>query len=140
MYDIYVMCLLFLAPILWGMTGEPRMILWTLCLVHFLVVCLSKFSYGIVKIIPMQVHGFLELLVGLSLPAMPYLFGFADRPNERHFFYGGGFIMLVFWFLTDYSYPGNAWTKGAEIGGHSHDDGHHHHHHDGDDHSHSHAH
>jgi hypothetical protein len=140
MYDIYVMCLLFLAPILWGMTGEPRMILWTLCLVHFLVVCLSKFSYGIVKIIPMQVHGFLELLVGLSLPFMPFVFNFADRPNERHFFFGASFFLLIFWFLTDYSYPGNAWTKGAEIGGHSHDGHHHHHHDDGHDHDHSHAH
>jgi hypothetical protein len=139
MYDIYVMCLLFLAPILWGMTGEPRMILWTLCLVHFLVVCLSKFSYGIVKLIPMQVHGFLELLVGLSLPFMPFVFNFADRPNERHFFFGASFFLLIFWFLTDYSYPGNAWTKGAEIGGHSHD-GHHHHHDDDHDHAHSHAH
>jgi hypothetical protein len=141
MFDIYIICLLFMAPILWGMTGEPRMILWSLCLIHFLVVCISKFSYGIVRILPMQVHGFLELIVGLSLPFMPYLFNFADRPNERHFFTGAGFILLVFWFLTDYGYPGSAWTKGAEIG-HSHDGhGHHHHDHDhGHDHGHSHAH
>jgi len=138
MYDIYVICLLFMSPILWGMTGEPRMILWSLCLVHFLVVLTSKFSYGIVKIIPMQVHGALELLVGLALPAMPFVFNFSDRPNERHFFFGAGFMMLVFWFLTDYSYPGSAWTKGAEVGGHSHD-GHHHHHH-GHDHDHDHGH
>jgi hypothetical protein len=139
MYDIYIICLLFLAPILWGMTGEPRWILWSLCFIHFLVVLTSKFSYGIVKILPMQVHGFLELLVGISLPFMPYLFNFANLPNERHFFDGAAFFLLVFWFLTDYSYPGNAWTKGAKIGGHTHD-GHSHHHHDGGDHGHSHAH
>jgi hypothetical protein len=135
MFDIYIICLLFMAPILWGMTGEPRMILWSLCAIHFLVVCITKFSYGVVKLLPMQVHGFLELLVGLSLPFLPYAFNFADRPNERHFFIGASFLLLIFWFLTDYSYPGNAWTKGAEIDGHSHD-GHGHHH----DHGHSHSH
>jgi hypothetical protein len=135
MFDIYIICLLFLAPILWGMTGEPRMILWTLCLVHFLVVCSSKFTYGIVKILPMQVHGALELFVGISLPFMPYLFGFTDRPNEVHFFNGASFFLLVFWFLTDYAYPGAAWTKGAEIGGNAHD-GHEDHHHDRHGHTH----
>jgi hypothetical protein len=136
MFDIYVICLLFLAPILFGMTGDPRMILWSLCAIHFLVVFFSKFGYGVIKILPMQVHGVLELLVGLSMPFMPYVFGFADMPNARHFFDGFAFFLLIFWFLTDYAYPGNAWTKGAEIGGHSHDDGHDHH---GHDHSHAHV-
>jgi len=136
MFDIYIICMLFMAPILWGMTGEPRMILWTLCLVHLLVVTTTKFGYGLVKMLPMQVHGFLELLVAISLPFMPTVFGFANLPNERHFFYGAAFILFVFWFLTDYSYTGNGWTMGADTG-HSHD-GHGHHHHDGHDHSHAH--
>jgi hypothetical protein len=143
MFDLYVVAMFFMAPILWGMTGEPRMILWSLCLVHLIVVCSSKFSYGIVKAIPMPVHGFLELVVGIFLLAAPYLFGFSDLNNERHFFNGAAFGLLVFWFLTDYSYPGDAWTKGAEIGEHTHDHDHEHgdhghHHHNGHSHSHSH--
>jgi hypothetical protein len=143
MFDIYIIGMLFLSPILWGMSSEPRWILWSLCLIHFLVVFTSKFSYGVVRLLPMKLHGFLELLVGLSLPCMPYVFNFADRPDERHFFIGAGFLLLVFWFLTDYSYKGSAWTKGAEIGGHSHDDQDHPHPHDhdhGGDHSHDHSH
>jgi hypothetical protein len=134
MFDIYIICMLFMAPILWGMTGAPRSIIWSLCLIHFLVVLTSKFSYGIVKVLPMQVHGFLELIVGLALPFMPYTFGFADQPDARHFFFGASFALLVFWFLTDYSYHGDAWTKGAEI------DGHHHHHDHTHDHDHDHTH
>ncbi len=134
MFDLYVISMFFLAPILWGMTGEPRMILWTIGVVHLLVVALSKFSYGLVKLIPMPVHGVIELLVGLSLPLLPYVFGFADLNNERHFFNGAAFGLLVFWFLTDYSYPGNAWTKGAEIDSRSH--GHSHSQSDGHSHSH----
>jgi hypothetical protein len=137
MFDIYIVCMLFMSPILWGMTGEPRMILWSLCAIHLLVVATSKYSYGMVKILPMQVHGFIELLVGISFPFLPTVFNFTNKPNEVHFFTGAGFLLLVFWFLTDYGYPGNAWTKGSEIGGHSHD-GHGHHHHDGHEHSHSH--
>lgn len=140
MFDLYVMGMFFMAPILWGMTGEPRMILWSLCLVHFIVVFCSKFSYGVVKLIPMPVHGFLELLVGIGLLACPYVFGFSELNDERHFFNGAAFGLLVFWFLTDYNYPGHAWTKGAEIDGHTHghdhDHGHGHHHHNGHSHSH----
>ena len=135
MFDLYIISLLFLAPILWGMSGEPRMIIWTIAVIHCLVVALSKFSFGLVKILPMPIHGALELIVGLSLPFMPYLFGFANLNNERHFFNGAAFGLLVFWFLTDYRYHGDAWTKGSEI------DGQHHHGHDHThDHGHSHGH
>jgi hypothetical protein len=138
MFDLYIIAMLYLAPVLWGMSGEPRMILWSLCLIHLVVVGISKFSYGLVKLLPMPIHGFLELLVGLFLVACPYLFGFSDLNNERHFFNGAAFGLLVLWFLTDYSYPGNAWTKGAEIEGHTHDHDHDHGHHHHNGHSHSH--
>jgi hypothetical protein len=138
LFDLYIIAMLYLGPVLWGMSGEPRAILWSLCAIHLIVVCSSKSTYGLVKIIPMPVHGFLELIVGFFLVACPYLFGFSDLNNERHFFNGAAFGILVLWFLTDYSYAVQPWTKGSEVGEHTHDHDHAHGHHHHDGHSHSH--
>ena len=41
LFDAYLICLLFLAPILFGIDGTPRWILWAVCAVHLLVTAIS---------------------------------------------------------------------------------------------------
>ncbi len=115
LFDAYLICFLALAPILFGMEGMARWILWSICVVHFLVTAASNTPLGMVKLIPFPLHGMIELVVGAVFPFIPLIFGFSDLPNERHFFYGLGFWLLVLWFLTDYKFKSTAWTKEAHL-------------------------
>ncbi len=115
LFDVYLILLLWLAPILFGIEGPARWILWTVCAVHLLVTAVSDTPLGLIKLIPFPVHGAIELLVGAAFPFVPLIFGFSHMPDERHLFYGLGFGLLVLWFLTDYRFRSTAWTKEAHV-------------------------
>ncbi len=115
LFDVYLICLLALSPILFGIDGMPRYILWAVCLAHLVVTAFSDTPLGIAKLISFPLHGIVELIVGAVLPFVPLALGFSHLPNERHLFYGLGFGILVLWFLTDYRFKSNAWTKEAHV-------------------------
>jgi len=115
LFDAYLICFMFLAPILFGIEGPARLILWAICAVHLLVTALSDTPLGMIRLIPFPVHGVIELLVGAAFPFLPLAFGFSHLPDERHLFYGLGFGILMMWFLTDYKFKSNAWTKEAHV-------------------------
>lgn len=115
LFDVYLICFLALSPILFGIEGPARWILWTVCAVHILVTAASKTPLGMVRLIPFPVHGMIELVVGLVFPFIPLIFGFSHLPNERHLFNGLGFGILVLWLLTDYKFISTAWNKEAHV-------------------------
>jgi hypothetical protein len=108
LFDVYLICLLFLAPILFGMEGMPRLILWVLCAAHLVLT-------AFIRVIPFTLHGMIEICVGIFCPFAPVLFGFWDVPNARHFFIGLGFGLMVLWVLTDYKLNTSAWNKEAHV-------------------------
>jgi hypothetical protein len=110
LFDVYLILLLSLLPILFGMEGTARWVLWSLCAIHFFLTILSDTPFG-AKVIPFPVHGMIELVVGLLLPVIPWALGFDFLPNERHTFVGLGFGVLVLWWLTDYKFRTGAWNK-----------------------------
>jgi len=115
LFDVYLIFFLALAPIMFGIEGPARWILWTVCVVHLLVTAISSTPLGMLKLIPFPVHGAIELLVGAAFPFLPLIFGFSHLADERHLFYGLGFGILVLWFLTDYKFKSSAWTKEAHV-------------------------
>lgn len=108
LFDVYLICLLFLAPILFDMTDTPRLILWTLSLALFFLTVLGR-------AIPFPVHGTFEICAAIFCPFAPVLLGFWDVPNARHFFIGLGFGFFVFWLVTDYKLATEAWNKEAHV-------------------------
>ena len=49
---------------------------------------LTDYDLSLLKIIPMKVHLFLDVLSGLFLAASPWIFGFADRIYIPHLILG----------------------------------------------------
>ena len=115
LFDVYLICLLALAPILFGFTTGPQRVIWVLCAAHFLVTILSDTPIALIRIIPFPVHGMIELLVAILCPFAPAVFGFWDEPNARHFLFGLGFGLFVLWLLTDYKMKTQAWNKEAHV-------------------------
>ena len=64
-YLDYVTVVAFLlAPTLIGLTGLPAMLAYLLAGVHLLMTLLTEFPLGIVKLIPLPLHGWVERVVG----------------------------------------------------------------------------
>lgn len=64
---------------------------------------LTKYEWGVLRVIPVPVHLAMDAMVGLFLAASPWLFGFADYIWWPHVLLGVGEIMAA---MTTHLEPG----------------------------------
>ena len=70
--------------------------------VLFALAVVTRYPLGIFKVIGLAVHGFVELLLAISLIAAPWFGNFIAGVLSRNFYWTIGVLMLVLWFLTDF--------------------------------------
>ncbi|MCE7914401.1 MAG: hypothetical protein DYH15_06870 [Nitrosomonas sp. PRO4] len=87
-FDFLTVVIFLLAPALLGLSQLPAMLAYSLAAVHLIVTLTSDFPFGIFRLIPFAIHGWIERLVGPSLIALPFIFGFV--------------VVIVLGMLTDY--------------------------------------
>ena len=63
---------------------------------------LTRYPLGIVKIIGLSIHGFIELLLAICLIAAPWYGNFTSGVTAKRFYVAFGLLILVLWFLTDF--------------------------------------
>ncbi len=100
--DFLTVIIFLLAPTLLGLSQLPAMLAYSLAAVHLMVTLASDFPFGVFKLIPFTIHGWIERLVGPSLIALPFILGFADEETARNFYIVVGLIIIVIGMLTDY--------------------------------------
>jgi hypothetical protein len=100
--DFLTVGIFLLAPTLLGLSQIPAMLAYSLAAVHLIVTLTSDFPFGVVKLIPFTIHGWIERLVGPSLIALPFILGFAEEETARNFYIAVGLVVIVLGFITDY--------------------------------------
>ena len=100
--DFLTVFLFLLAPVLFGLSEVPALLAYGLAMVHLAVTLTSDFPFGLIKLIPFTVHGWIERIVGPTLVVVPFVLGFADESMARNFYMGMGLIIIVVGLLTDY--------------------------------------
>lgn len=102
--DYIVVLFLMLAPTLFGLSALIAFLTYALGLIHLTLTIFTNFSYGVVKVIPLKIHGLIELIVAIALMASPLMLdGLTEHSIDRFFFAGFGVAVLLTWALTDYS-------------------------------------
>ncbi len=100
----YLVVLIFLvAPSALHLSMVPGAISYTLAGVHLGLTLLTDFPLGAFKLVPLKWHGMVEMIVGPALIALPFILGFTSEPAAEYFYVVNGAVILVVWFLTDYS-------------------------------------
>jgi len=103
-YLDYVVVIAFaLLPQLLGLSGTERYLAWTLAMVHLVLTLATDFPLGAIKLVPLRVHGMIELAVAPVLVAVPWIFGFSADPVARGAYGIVGVGNFVTWLVTDYS-------------------------------------
>lgn len=100
--DLALVVIFLLAPLVYGLGGSPAAIAWSLAIVHLLLTLLTRFPMGLRKVIPLVVHGIIELIVGVFLVILPTIAGYGPGSPARRFYTVIGAVILVLWVLTDY--------------------------------------
>lgn len=100
--DFLIVAIFLLAPTVLGLSQLPAMLAYSLAAVHLIVTLASDFPFGMFKLIPFTIHGWIEHLVGPSLIALPFIFGFANEEIARNFYIAMGVVIIAVGILTDY--------------------------------------
>jgi hypothetical protein len=101
--DYALAILLAAGPSFAGFTGT-RQATWCyyFAAVLFALAVVTRYPLGIVKVIGLAIHGFVELLLAIALIAAPWYGNFIAGVLSRNFYWTIGVLMLVLWFLTDF--------------------------------------
>lgn len=101
--DYLVVIFLLLSPTIFGLSYFASILTYGLGCVHLSLTALTDFQYGLVKIIPFKLHGWIELVVSVVLIASPWILGFSTIPVDKFFYMGFGFSVFLTWLITDYN-------------------------------------
>lgn len=104
--DFAVVALFGLGPTLFGFTGIVSTLCYGLAGVHLTLTLLTNFPFGVVKVVPFNIHGWVELAVAPTLVAIPWVFGFGQETTAMTFFTAFGAVVFGAWMCTDYKNNG----------------------------------
>ncbi len=100
--DFLTVVIFLLAPTLLGLSQLSAILAYGLAVVHLIVTLASDFPFGLVKLIPFTIHGWIERMVGPLLIAVPFILNFSDEDLARNFYIAMGIIIIIVGVLTDY--------------------------------------
>jgi hypothetical protein len=101
--DYIVVVVFALAPAVAGLSGLPAMISYLLAVVHFGLTLATAFPLGLWKLVPLGVHGAIELVVSVVLVVLPWILGFSSDRRACAFYVGAGIVIFLTWLLSDYA-------------------------------------
>ena len=101
-FDFLTVFIFLLVPTLLGLEQLSAILAYSLAVVHLIVTLASDFPFGVVKLIPFTVHGWIERMVGPLLIAIPFILNFSDEEVARNFYIVMGIVIIVIGMLTDY--------------------------------------
>jgi hypothetical protein len=96
--DFLLVILFALAPTLFHITGNTRMLAYALAVIHLLMTLATQFPGSARRPIPFHVHGIIDFVVGLLLIAIPLVRHWTF--DARKFYLGMGIAIVVIAALT----------------------------------------
>ncbi|MGH7489649.1 MAG: hypothetical protein ACRD16_10730 [Thermoanaerobaculia bacterium] len=100
--DYAVVGLFLIAPKGFHLSGVPSTMAYVLAAVHLGLTLLTKFPGGLLKLVPLSIHGGIEFIVSLGLMASPWILSFSADSNAQLFYISTGALVFIVWLFTDY--------------------------------------
>jgi hypothetical protein len=98
--DYGVVIIFALAPSLLGIAGISALLCYALAVIHLMMTLLTDMPLGVVKVIPLKLHGAIELVVGLALIVVAWVI--PDLASGQLFFTLMGAIIFFVWVSSNY--------------------------------------
>jgi hypothetical protein len=100
--DYVVVAVFLIAPHLFGFSGGAALLSYAVAAVHLALTVATDFPLGAFRLIPLTIHGWIELAVAPTLAAVPFILGFGPGTPARYFFVAAGGVVFATWLVTDY--------------------------------------
>lgn len=100
--DYVVVLFLWASPSLFGLPAVTTTFTYALGCIHLILTMFTKFEWGLVKWIPLTVHGMIELIVSFVLAGVAFYLGNVEGPVARNFYLLFALAVFVTWLASDY--------------------------------------
>ena len=100
--DFLVVAIFVLGPITFGLGGTAALISYLLAVAHVMLILMTRYPFGLVKSMPLIVHGLIELAVAIFCVLLPYVAGYSPGSPAKRFYVTMAAIIFIVWLLTDY--------------------------------------
>jgi len=100
--DYLIVVLLFISPRLVKMEPAGSALSSGLAIVHLVLTLLTDFRLGIVRVIPLRIHGLVELIVSVGLCGVAIAFRISGNPVSCYFYLGFSIILFIIWSFSEY--------------------------------------
>tara|TARA_R100001369_G_scaffold92902_1_gene141219 strand:+ start:39016 stop:39384 length:369 start_codon:yes stop_codon:yes gene_type:complete len=100
--DYAVVVFLFLSPTLFDLPEITSIFTYILGVIHLLLTTMTKFEFGVFKLIPFRIHGIIELIVSLVLIPVAFYLGNGEGDVSRNFYLVFVIVVFLTWLITDY--------------------------------------
>jgi hypothetical protein len=98
--DMLAVLVFLAAPVLLGLTGIPAKLSYALAAIHLIVTLSTKFPDTGHRYLSLRMHGWIELVVGIVLIALPFVANWYDA--ARTFYIVVGIVLLIVWAVSNY--------------------------------------
>ena len=103
--DYFTVLLLLMSPTLFGMSHTGSVFTYTLATIHLILTLFTDFPAGVFRIVPLRVHGLIEITVSIGLVCVAALFKTSGDNFSFYFYLVFAGVLLTVWFLSDYKMP-----------------------------------
>ena len=101
--DYLVVIFLLATPTIFGFAGTIAIFTYALGIVHLLLSLLTNYPLGLVKLVPVNVHAAIEVVVGIALIVLAYTLFKDNIDGSKLYYVIFGTVILLTWLVTDYT-------------------------------------
>ncbi len=101
--DYLFVIILILAPMLLHLGENVSTISYVFAGIHLLLTLLTNNTGGLIKVVPLKIHGLIDFLAGVVLIGLAFWFNSKNDQPGYYYFLALGLICIIVFFLTDYN-------------------------------------
>ena len=100
--DYFTVLFLLLSPSLFDMQTPGSVFTYVLAIVHLILTLLTDFPAGVFKVVPLKIHGLIEIIVSIALIAVAVWFRRSGDNVSFYFYLIFAIILFIVWTTSDY--------------------------------------
>ena len=100
--DYVVVIFLLASPTLFHLPEITALFTYVLAGIHLALTISTNFDMGLIKIIPLTIHGWIELIVSIALVGVAFYLGSIEGELARNFYLVFAAAVFATWAITDY--------------------------------------
>jgi hypothetical protein len=100
--DYAVIIFLWLSPTLFALSSTTSLFTYVLGSIHLALTITTDFEMGLFRIVPLKIHGLIELFVSVALVVVAFVLGNIDGSKSMTFYLIVAAAIFATWLITDY--------------------------------------